>query len=93
MVVNYVANTMTFVYRSIMRQNIRHIMYKYNATYHELLFMPMSVIKKIWDINVKATYYDYTHMTCEMVVMRYCNNDAVLNKEECNAVISYLTTI
>ena len=25
--------------------------------------------------------------------MRDCNNDAVLNKVECNAVISYLSTI
>ena len=47
----------------------------------------------MWNINVNATYYDYTNMICELVVMNDCNNDAVLNKEKCNAVISYLSTI
>ena len=32
-------------------------------------------------------------MIYELVVMKDCNNDAVLNKAECNAVISYLSTI
>ena len=32
-------------------------------------------------------------MSCELVEMKDCNNDAVLNKEECNAVISYFSTI
>ena len=30
----------------------------------------------------------HTNLICELVVMKDCNNDAVLNKEECNAVIS-----
>ena len=42
----------------------------------------------MWNINVNATYYDYTNFICEFVVMKDCNNDAVLNKKECNAVIS-----
>ena len=45
MVVNHIANTMTFAYRSIMAQNVRNIMSKYNVTHHELLYMPMSAIK------------------------------------------------
>ena len=45
MSVNYIANTMTFAYRSTMGQNVRHIMSKYNMTHHELLYMPMSAIK------------------------------------------------
>ena len=53
MVVNYTANTMTFVYRSTM-------------TNHELLYMPMSAIKykykEMWKINVNATYYDYVNI-------------------------------
>ena len=84
---------MTFAYRSIMGKNVRHIMSKYNMrymTHHELLYMPMSAIKhickEIWNINVNASYY-------ELVEMKDCNNDAVLNKEECNDVISYLSTI
>ena len=28
-------------------------------------------------------------MICELVDMKDCNNEDVLNKEECNAVISY----
>ena len=44
MVVNYIANTI-FAYRSIMGKNVRHIMSKYNMNHHELLYMPLSVIK------------------------------------------------
>ena len=36
--------------------------------------------------------YDYANMICELMEMKDCNNDAD-NKEECNAVISYLNTI
>ena len=86
-----------FAYRSTMGQNVRHIMSKYNMTNHELLYMPMSAIKhkckEMWNINVNATYYDNANMICELVEMKDCNNDDVLNKEECNAVISYLSTI
>ena len=45
------------------------------------------------NINVNATYYDNANMICELVEMKDCNNDDVINKEECNAVISYLSTI
>ena len=94
MVVNYIANAVTFAYRSTMRQNVRHIMFKYNMTHHELLYMPMSAIKhkckEMWNSNVNATYYDNANMICELVEMKDCNNYDVLNKEECNAVISYL---
>ena len=48
--------------------------------------------KEIWNINVNATYYDNATTICELVEMKDCNNDAVLNKEECNAMISYLST-
>ena len=34
-----------------------------------------------------VTYYDYIKIICELVVMKYCNNDTVLYKEEYNAVI------
>ena len=54
--------------------------------------MPMSAIKykcnKIWNINVNATYYDYAKMICDLVM----TNGAVLNKEECMAVISCCLT-
>ena len=36
MVVNYIANTMAFVYRSIMGNNVKRIMSKYNTIHHEL---------------------------------------------------------
>ena len=36
---------------------------------------------------------DNANMICELVEMKDCNNDDVLNKEECNAVISYPSTI
>ena len=48
--------------------------------------------KEMWHINVNATYYDYANMICDLVEMKDCNNDAVLNKEECNVAISYLST-
>ena len=71
MVVNYIANTMTFAYRSTMGQNVRCIMSKYNMTHHELLYMPMSAIKhkckEMWNISVNATYYDNANMICEFV--------------------------
>ena len=58
MVVNYIANTITFAYRSTMGQNVRHIMSQYNMTHHELLYMPMSAIKnkykEMWNIIVNA---------------------------------------
>ena len=82
MVVNYIANTMTVTYRSIMGKNVRHVMSKYNISHHELLYMPMRVIKhkykEIWNINVNATYYDNANIICELVEMKECNNDAVL---------------
>ena len=97
MVVNYITHTMTVDYRSTMGQKVRHIMSKYNMTHHELLHTPMGAIKykckEMWNINVSATYYDYAKISCKLVVMKDCNNDAVFNKEECNAVISYLSTI
>ena len=97
MVVNYIANTMTFAYRSITGKNVRHSMSKYNTTHHELLYMPMSAIKhkcnEMWSINVNATYYDNANIICELVEMKDCNNVAVLNKEESNAVNSYISTI
>ena len=37
-VVNYIANIITFAYRSTMGQNVRH-MSKYNVTHHELSFV------------------------------------------------------
>ena len=40
-----------------------------------------------------TTYYDKANMISELVEMKDCNNDDVLNKEECNAVISYISTI
>ena len=40
----------------------------------------------MWYINVSVTYYDYASMISEMVVMKDCNDDAILNKEQCNAV-------
>ena len=95
MVVNYIANTMTFAYRSIVGKNVRHIMSKYNMTHHVLLYTPMSAIKhkckEMWNINVNATYYDNAKIICELVEMKHCNNDNVLNMEECNAVISHLS--
>ena len=45
MVVNYIANRMTFADRSTVGLNVRHIMSKYNVTHHELLYMPMSAMK------------------------------------------------
>ena len=67
MVVNYIANTMTFAYRSIMGKNVRHIMSRYNTTYHELLCTPMSAIKhkckEMWNINVNAK------IICELVAL------------------------
>ena len=90
MVVTYIANTIKFAYRSTIGKNVRHIMSKYNMTHHERLYMPMSAIKnkckEIWTVN--ATYCDNAKMICELVEMKDCNNDAVLNKEECNVVIS-----
>ena len=60
MIVNYIANTMTFAYRSTMGQNVRHIMSKYNMTHHELLYTPMSAIKhkckEMWNSNVNAIH-------------------------------------
>ena len=57
--------------------------------------MHMSAIKYackvIWNINVNVSYYDYANMICELVVMKDCNNNVVLNKEECKVVISYLS--
>ena len=51
----------------------------------------------MWNINVNAIYFDHDHdcvnMICELVLMKGCDNGPVLNKEECNAVISYLRTI
>ena len=47
----------------------------------------------MWNINVNVTYYDNTKIIRVLVVMKNCNNDAVLNKEECNALMSYLSTI
>ena len=95
MVVNYIANTSAYI--SIMGQNERHIMSKYNMTRHELLYTPMSSTKhkckEMWNISVNATYYENAKIICELVEMKDCNNDAVLSKEECNAVISYLSTI
>ena len=97
MVVNYIANTMTFAYMSIMDKNVRHIKSKYNMTHHELMYTPMSATKhkckEMWDINVNATYYGNAKIICELVGTKDGNNDAVLNKEECNVVISYLSTI
>ena len=88
MVVNYIANTMTFAYRSIMGKYVRHIMSRYNTTHHELWCTPMSAIKhkckEMWNINVNAK------MICELVEMTDCNNET---EEECNAMISYLSTI
>ena len=49
--------------------------------------------KEMWNIIVNATFYDYAKIICELVEMKMLNNAAVLNKEECNAVISYLSTI
>ena len=86
MVVNYIVNTITFAYRSTLGQNVRHIVSKYNMPNHELLYTPVSAIKhtckEMWNVN--ATYYDNANMICELVEMKDCNNDAVLNKEECN---------
>ena len=74
MVVNYITNSMTFAYRSIMGKNVRHIMSKYNMTHHELLFTPMSTIKhkckEMWNINVNATYCDNTTTICELVEIK-----------------------
>ena len=60
--------------------------------------MPMSAIehkcKEMWNINVNAIYYDtLTMQNYSWIGGNDCNNDAVLNKEECNAMISYLSTI
>ena len=72
-------------------------MSKYNMIHHELFCMLTSAIKykckEMWNISVNATYYDNAKIICKLVEMKDCNNDAVLNKEECNAVISYLSTI
>ena len=68
-----------------------------HITHQELLYTPMSAVKhkckEIWNVNVNATYYDNANMICELVEMKDYNNDAVLNKEECNALIAYLSTI
>ena len=37
--------------------------------------------KETWNINSNATYYDYANIICELVVMKVCNNDAVLKKK------------
>ena len=46
----------------------------------------------MWNISVNAANYDNAKIICELVEMKNCNNDAILNKEECNAVISYIST-
>ena len=88
---------MTIAYMSTMGQNVRHIMSKYNVTNLELLYMPLCAInhkcKYIWHIIGNAAYYDHTNMFCKLVVKKDYNDDAVLNKGECNAVILYLSTI
>ena len=42
---------------------------------------------------VNATYNDNANVICELVVLKDCNNDGILNNDEYNAVISYLSTI
>lgn len=32
-------------------------------------------------------------MICELAGIKVCNDDAVLDKEECNAVVSWISTI
>ena len=80
-----------------MGQNVRHIMSKYNVTYHEILYAPMSAIKhkrkEMWNINVNATYYDNANNICELVKMKNCKNYALLNKEEYDDVSPYFSTI
>ena len=94
MVVNYIANAMTFACKSTMGHNVRHIISKYNMIHHELLYMPIKhTCKEMWNVNVNATYIDNANTICELVEMKDCNNDTVLNKEECNALITYLSTI
>ena len=39
MAFNYIANIITFAYKSIMGQNVRHIMSNYNMTRHELMYV------------------------------------------------------
>ena len=78
---------------STMGRNVKHFMSKYNVTHHEQLYMHMSVIKHNGNINVNAAYCNYANKICELVVMKKLNNEAALNKEECSAVISYLSTI
>ena len=39
------------------------------------------------------SYNDNAKIICDLVEMKDCNSDAVLNKEECNAVSSYLSTV
>ena len=53
----------------------------------------MNFCKEMWKITVNATYYDNAKNICELVEMKDCSNDAVLNKEASNAAISYLSTI
>ena len=59
---------------------------------HRDLIPLIAECKEMWNISVIATYYDNAKIICELVEMKDCNSDAVLNKEECNAVISYLST-
>ena len=48
MVVNYITNTMTFAYRSIMGKNVRHIMSKW------ILSLNKVIIMMVYDV-IKAT--------------------------------------
>ena len=35
----------------------------------------------MWYINVNATYYEYSTVIRELVVMKYCNCDAILKRK------------
>ena len=95
MFANNIANTMTFVHKSTMVQNVRHIISKYNLTHHEVLYMYISAIKfqckEMRNVYGNAEYYDYANMICELVVIRYCNNASVLNSK--HNIICFLMAV
>ena len=67
----------------------------FNGVFIRLLTYPTLLCSDILTMHLlnSTTYYDKANMISELFEMKDCNNDDVLNKEECNAVISYISTI
>ena len=91
-VIKYLANRAILSYESPMGKNIRFIMSKYVINIHDMISLPMNTLRCTC-INISNNSHNSMYAHYAQIVREMLSHDVILlNRNECQDIITYLCT-